>query len=121
LKILADRIALYKKIRPIIRHADVYHLTPQVDVGHSIQAVLYVDPARSQALLFAFQAGAPSLTATLKLPGLQPSTFYRVVWPEGFGEAQVLTGQDLLDKGLVVTFPRRGSSGVIQIQPQGNP
>jgi alpha-galactosidase len=121
LKILADRIALYKKIRPIIRHADVYHLTPQVDVGHSIQAVLYVDPARSQALLFAFQAGAPSLTATLKLPGLQPSTFYRVMWPEGFGDAQVLTGQDLLDKGLVVTFPRRGSSGVIQIQPQGNP
>jgi alpha-galactosidase len=118
MKILAGRIALYKKIRPIIRHADVYHLTAQVDAGHSIQAVLDVDSTNSQAVLFAFQAGAPSLTTTLKLPGLQPNTSYRVVWPQGFGDAQVLTGRDLLDKGLIVTFPRRGSSGVIQIQPQ---
>ncbi len=42
----ADRIALYKLVRPVIRNSDVYHLTKQVDfkTPQSIQVVQYVDP-----------------------------------------------------------------------------
>jgi len=118
--ILTERIALYKKIRPLIRRADVYHLTEQVKVGGSIQAVLYVDSVNQQAIIFAFQAGAPSLATTLKLPGLQPDTTYRIIFPVHFGGSQVSTGQELLDKGMALTFPTPGSSAIIQIQSEGN-
>jgi alpha-galactosidase len=119
IKILTGRVALYKQIRPTIRRSDVYHLTDQVDPNHpqSVEAMLYVDPASQRSLLFAFQAGAPSLTTTLKLPGLQPATSYRVTWPDGFGQPQVFTGRQLSEPGLPTTFPHPGSSGVIQIQP----
>ena len=41
----AERIALYKKIRPLLRNADVYHLTDQVDRKKMdmIQAAQYLD------------------------------------------------------------------------------
>jgi len=80
-------------------------------------AVLYVDPGSRQALPFAFQAGDPSRSATLKLPGLQPGVSYRVIWPEGFRELRIFTGRQLSDQGLTVTFPHIGSSAIILIQP----
>ena len=122
LNILKDRIQFYKSIRSVIRQSDVYHLTGQAAVDHprSIQAVFYVDPGSRQALLFAFQAGDPSRAATLKIPGLQPGASYRVIWPEGFGQPEIFTGQQLSDQGLTVTFPHPGSSAIILIQPSAN-
>jgi alpha-galactosidase len=118
-KTLTERIALYKKIRPVIRQSDVYHLTSQVDPAHlkSIEAVLYVDAKSQRAILFAFQGGDPSLTTTLKLPGLQPTVSYQVIGSDAFGPPQTFTGEQLLNQGLKITFPHPSSSGVIQIQP----
>jgi alpha-galactosidase len=119
-KVAAERIALYKKIRPLLRTADVFHLTPQVSAtsARSTQAALYVDPKSGQALLFAFQGGDPALEAVLRLRSLMADRMYRVAWPAAFGAEQSVIGKKLLEKGLTVRFPHRGASVIVPIDPQ---
>ena len=82
-KVAAERIALYKKIRPVLCKADVFHLTKQADVTApgSIQASLYVDRSSGKAVLFAFQGGGQAMETTLKLRGVQPARRYRLIFP----------------------------------------
>src|SRR5262249_20489569 len=114
----AERIALYKQLRPWLRRAEVHHLTEQVDRRRpgSIQAVQYLDTQADRSLVFAFQGGSPETEASLALRGLRPGTTYRVTMPPGFGPDAVLRG-DALARGLTVRFPRKGSSAVIRIEP----
>jgi alpha-galactosidase len=114
----AERIALYKRLRPWLRKATVYHLTEQVARGRpgSIQAVQYADAGADRSVVFAFQGGAPETVTALALRGLRPEETYRVTMPPGFGPDAVHRG-DALARGLTVRFPRRGSSAVIRIQP----
>ncbi len=120
-KIAAERIALYKKIRPILRNADVYHLTAQSNPKSpsTVQAALYVDPQTRRAVLFAFQGGASRLETTLRLRGLCSEQKYRVLLPEALGGKQSFAGSDLIEKGLLLKFPHRGASVVICIEPEG--
>ena len=99
--------------------ADVFHLTKQADVAApaSIQASLYVDDSSGKAVLFAFQGGDRAMEATLKLRGLQPARSFRLLLPHDFGPPRNKSGKELIDEGLVVKFPRPGSSAVIQIEP----
>ncbi|MHC4646042.1 MAG: alpha-galactosidase [Planctomycetota bacterium] len=115
----ADRIALYKEIRPLIRKADVYHLTGQVDQKSpaSVQAVQYVDSAADRSVVFAFQGGDASLAANLKLAGLNPDVTYRVSMPPAFRPDRLGKGVELMTEGLRIYFPHEGSSAVIQIAP----
>jgi alpha-galactosidase len=118
-KLAAERIALYKQIRPLLRVADVYHLTPQANCfsPHTAEAALYVDSKTDRAILFAFQGNDPRLDITLPLRGLRPERRYRLVLPEAFGPTQTLLGRDAVDKGLQLRFPRRGASAIVQIEP----
>ena len=118
-KVGAERIALYKKIRPLLRTADVFHLTPQVSAmsARSTQATLYVDPKSGQALLFAFQGGDPALQVVLRLRGLMADRMYRVEWLAAFGAEQSVSGKKLLEEGLTVRFPHRGASVIVPIDP----
>ena len=114
----ADRIALYKELRPWLRRAEVHHLTEQVAhrAPRSIQAVQYVDVPANRSVVFAFQGGSSQTEVALALRGLRPGTTYRVTMPPGFGPDEVLRG-DALARGLRVRFPRPGASAVIRIQP----
>jgi len=114
----AERIALYKELRPWLRRAEVHHLTQQVArrAPRSIQAVQYVDVQADRSVLFAFQGGSSQTEVALALRGLRPGTTYRVTMPPGFGPEAVHRGE-ILARGLTVRFPRRGSSAVIRIQP----
>jgi alpha-galactosidase len=117
--VVAERIALYKRIRPLLRNADVFHLTPPWNGSAplSVHAALYVDATSRKALLFAFQGGAPALEATFRLRGLPPDPRYRLQMPPAFGPEQVLAGTELVEKGLPVRFPHRGAAAVIEIEP----
>ncbi len=112
----ADRIALYKQIRPIIRNADVYHLTPQIDhlEPRSMQACLYVTPNQEKAVLFAFHGGDPKMQHVLPLRGLGSDALYRVERPPSFGMDKVMEGDELI-QGFGITFPHRGASAVIRL------
>jgi alpha-galactosidase len=114
----ADRIALFKRLRPWLRNATVHHLTEQVARRRpgSIQAVQYVDAAADRSVIFAFQGGSPETETALALRGLRPEVAYRVTMPPGFGPDSVHRGAALA-RGLPVRFPHQGSSAVIRIQP----
>jgi alpha-galactosidase len=114
----ADRIALYKELRPWLRRAEVHHLTGQVAhrAPRSIQAVQYVDVRADRSVIFAFQGGSSETEVAVAVRGLRPRTTYLVTMPRGFGPGGVLRG-DALARGLPVRFPHRGASAVIRIQP----
>jgi alpha-galactosidase len=114
----AECIALYKRIRSLIRNADVYHLTGQVDhkSPKTVQAVQYLDRRTDCSIVFAFHAGDPAMTTILELHGLKRHAAYRVHMPATFGLDRLAKGQELMD-GLRVDFPHRGASAVIRIAP----
>jgi alpha-galactosidase len=118
-QIARERIALYKKLRPLLCKADVFHLTPQTnpDAPQSAQASLYVDPGSGKALLFAFHAGDPSLEKTFYLRGLTANRLYHLTMPPGYGANQTVSGKELIERGLTIKFPHAGASAIIQIDP----
>ena len=118
LRIAAEKIALYKQIRPIIRKADVYHLTPPISPSapRSMQVLLYVDSASNSAVLFVFHGGAPEMEHTVKLRGLQGDEKYRVNMPPGFGPTEIRSGKELMEQGLSLKFPHSGASAVILLE-----
>ena len=119
-KVAAERIALYKKLRPLLRKADVYHLTPQASMHRprGTQAALYVEPSIGKAMLFAFQGNAGSLQSTIRLRGLREDWNYRLVFPAGFGPDRNVNGRELVQDGLKIAFPHAGASAVIEISPE---
>ncbi len=82
-EIAAKQIKLYKQIRPLLRDADVYHLTAQADpqVPKTVEAVQYLDRKTGCSIIFVFQGGAPSLTAAMRIRGLNPDTTYSISVP----------------------------------------
>ena len=117
--IAKERIAQYKRIRPLIGTADVFHLTtPQLG---AVQAALYVDPGTSRAALFAFQCGDPTLAHTLRLRGLDPARRYRVTMPVGpkgmITQTGSVPGRELVTTGLAITFPGPGAAALVEIEP----
>ncbi|MGA2617835.1 MAG: alpha-galactosidase [Thermoguttaceae bacterium] len=122
-----QRIAQYKRIRAVIRAADVFHLTPQ-RLG-SMQAALLADAAGGRAVLFAFQGGDRRLTHVVRLRGLDPARQYRLDVPMGPARLQVpgnpgdstpilsVAGKDLVAQGLSITFPQAGAAAVVEINP----
>jgi len=113
----ADRVALYKLIRPWLRKSEVYHLTEQVDYDNPrlIQAAQYHDSANDRSLLFVFHGGAPEFEARFKLHGLDPEKTYRISMPPIFGGDATMKG-GALAKGLPVKFPHSGASAVMRIE-----
>jgi alpha-galactosidase len=123
LAIARERIAQYKRIRPVIRNADVFHLTTQR--SGAMQAALYSDAANGRALLFAFQGGDALLRHTIRLRGLDSGGRYRASVPVGFGRldfpgtppvSQTVSGHDLVGQGITITFPRHGAAAIIEME-----
>lgn len=114
-----ERIALYKKLRPQIKTAQVHHLTDQTNQKepNSVQALQYLNPKTDSSLVFVFHAGDPAMTTTLKLRRLNPYTTYCVTAPDNFGGTQLIKGCELMNDGLKVNFPNRGSSAIFQLEP----
>jgi|YelNatPaOPRAMG01_1025707.scaffolds.fasta_scaffold11722_3 alpha-galactosidase len=117
LKQAKKSIATYKRIRAVLRNADVHHLTPQVDGSdpRSMQAMQYMDSRTDEGLLFAFQAGDGALEHTFKLHGLQPKRKYHLNPLSAFGESCEKTGDELMRQGYSVKFPHSGASVLIGI------
>lgn len=114
-----EQVALYKKIRPILRSSDVYHLTDQVDweSPKTVEAVQYTDNQSDCSIVFVFHAGAPTMTCTLKLRDLKPYVKYQVSILSGVGASGLMKGAELMTEGLKLSFPNRGASVVVQIRP----
>ncbi|MCI0477503.1 MAG: alpha-galactosidase, partial [Anaerolineales bacterium] len=104
--IIAEEIARYKILRPLLRASRVYRLFPQADLIAPPQlqpprepdAVEFYDPKSKRGVVFFFQ-GAENRAVIFK--GLDPETVYQIEAPERALRARV-TGQQLMSEGLAL-------------------
>lgn len=109
-----EAIALYKtKLRPLIREADLYHVSDRPDGVHW-DGIEYFDPARSEGVLFAFHGSStqePSHTFVLR--GLNPKRRYRLAFHDHPAQNGTASGSELMKKGLRVVLPTANSSELV--------
>ncbi len=117
-KIAEETIKAYKEIRPILKNAEVYHLTRQVNHAQpaSLQVAEYLDKAADRGVIFAFNAGDPELGGTVKVRGLKPEREYRVTCLIGAMPEREARGSELAE-GLELKFTGLGESAVLLVEP----
>ncbi len=112
----AKEIELYKKeLRPLIRDASLYHVSPRPD-GIHWDGMQYWDPDRQRGVVYAFHGTiADEKTHRFALKGLQPSTRYHLRYHDHSAPDRTITGRDLMGHGVDVKLPLPNTSELIFI------
>ncbi|HPS02167.1 MAG TPA: alpha-galactosidase, partial [Candidatus Sumerlaeota bacterium] len=96
-------VATFKtKVRPLVRHADLYHIFPRPD-GVGWDGVQYYDPQTRRGVVYVFKPTEGRESDVLHLRGLDPSATYAVTFEDGSNPAVEKTGAELA-KGLELTL-----------------
>jgi hypothetical protein len=109
------QLALYKSaLRPLIRVADLYHVSERPD-GVRWDGVEYYSASLRRGVLYAFRGTAPDQpTHRFRLVGLNPQSRYRLRFQDqGPAANLVLTGRLLMQEGAPVTLALPLSSELI--------
>jgi alpha-galactosidase len=115
---LAEHIRIYQQhVRRFVRDGDLYRLTDQPrrdGTGDRWCAFQYSLPDKAEHLLFVFRLPGGEAERAVRLADLEPEGIYRI---EGFeGEKAVsMTGQALMEKGLVFTHLREEESALLRL------
>jgi len=107
--------ATYKsELRPLIRAADLYHVSARPDGVHW-DGMEYVSPAEGRGVLYAFRGSAPDEAAhTFRLKGLQRQMRYQLRFrDQGPAADRAATGRELMDRGLTVSLDTPVSSELV--------
>ncbi|MGO9085028.1 MAG: alpha-galactosidase [Candidatus Sulfotelmatobacter sp.] len=114
-------IDLYRKeLRPLIRDASLYHVSPRPDGVHW-DGIEYWDADRQKGVVYAFRGTAEQEnTHSFALQGLQPSVRYRLSYYDHSSPDRTATGRELAERGLKVVLPLPNSSELIFIEAKTN-
>jgi alpha-galactosidase len=114
-----QEIDLYKKdLRPLIRDANLYHVSPRPDGVHW-DGIEYWDPARGKGVVFAFRGTVENEGShSFVLKGLEPSARYRLHFNDKASTDRAATGNDLMKGGLKVGLSTANSSELIFIEKE---
>jgi hypothetical protein len=112
-------IDVYKKqLRPFIRDANLYHVSPRPD-GIHWDGIEYWDPQRKKGVVYAFRGTiATENTHSFVLQGLQPSARYSIKFQDQSSADRSATGAELMQRGLKVSFALTNSSDLIFLKEQ---
>jgi alpha-galactosidase len=112
------QFALYKSVlRPLIREADVYHVSRRPDGVHW-DGVEYYSPALRRGVLYAFRGSAPAEAQhRFALRGLESAVRYALRFQDG-GRVEVRGGEELMRQGVDVDLAEPFSSEIVYITPQ---
>jgi alpha-galactosidase len=107
-------IALYKaKLRPLIRDAQLFHITPRPD-GIHWDGVEYFDATRKEGVVYAFRGSASDEPQhRFVLAGLDPHQAWRMHFADASSPDTIASGSQLMQDGLQVTLPLPLSSELI--------
>jgi hypothetical protein len=110
-------IALYKQsLRPLIRDARLYHVSPRPDGVHW-DAIEYFDPTRKSGVVYTFRGTVADESAhNFTLAGLQPRKLYRLHFHDGTAADATVSGHDLMTTGLAVKLPIPQSSELVFLE-----
>ncbi len=113
----SDEIAFYKKtLRPLIRGADIYHVTPRPD-GKGWDGIEYFDAAHERGALYAFHGtDMASENYTFLLRGLRNDRSYRLHFKHASSPDRTASARELQQTGLTVSLPQAESSELITIE-----
>lgn len=112
------QFALYKTVlRPLIRDADLYHVSARPD-GQHWDGIEYYSAPRGRGVLYAFRGSNPGeKTHRFYLQGITSSAHYDVRLLDNASAARdVHSGEELMHAGLVVTLAEPLSSALILLQ-----
>lgn len=109
-------IEVYKKeLRPLIRQADLYHVSARPDGVHW-DGIEYWDHGRRRGVVYAFRGTARGeSTHGFVLKGLRPTAHYAITFHDHTSPNRTLTGRELMNRGLQVKLPYVNSSELIFI------
>src|SRR6185503_4602089 len=109
-------IELYKKeLRPLIRDADLYHVSARPDGVHW-DGLEYWDQPRRRGVVYAFRGGVSRESAHwFALKGLKPSGRYAITFHDHTSPDRTLAGWELMKGGFQVRLPYANSSELIFI------
>jgi hypothetical protein len=109
-----EEIALYKReLRPLIRDADLYHVSPRAD-GLHWDGMEYFMPHSGRGVVYAFRGSAANEAQhSFALHGVLPTRRYRLRFHDHSSPDRVVTGAELLRSGLRVTLPVPDSSELV--------
>lgn len=122
---LRDAVAVYKTIRPVVQHGDLYRLiSPYDESGWA--ALNYVSEERSRCVLFAFSMVLHTRTRlTLRPKGLEPTGHYKVTELNRQGgkvrchaEGRILSGDYLMKCGVGFDLAKPFESCVLLLEKQ---
>jgi alpha-galactosidase len=112
------QFALYATtLRPLIRRADLYHVSDRPDGVHW-DGFEYYAPALRRGVLYAFHGDSTEEPVhRFRLAGLKPAARYAVVFHDlGPGSRTVLSGTTLMRQGVAVRLPSPLSSEIVLIE-----
>ncbi len=112
-----EEIALYRsQLRPLIRHADLYHISKRPD-GKHWDGIEYFDPQKRKGVVLAFRGSTPNLISHIfPLRGLRPTARYRVRYHDHTFPDTTVSGRDLMTKGLTVSLTVPYSSEIVFVE-----
>jgi hypothetical protein len=107
------QFALYRTaLRPLIRDADLYHVSERPDGVHW-DGIEYFSPALRRGVLYAFRGSAPGEPVhRFRLAGLAAGKRYALHFQDS-GMRRVLTGRALAQRGVPVSLPVPLSSELV--------
>ena len=112
--------ALYRTaLRPLIREADLYHVSERPDGVHW-DGMEYYSARRRRGVLYAFRGAANDQpTHRFRLRGLDPRRRYRLRFHDlGAAGNLLVPGKTLMETGLELTLPEPLSSELVFIAPE---
>jgi disulfide oxidoreductase YuzD len=111
-----EEIQLYKtRLRPLIRNADLYHISARPD-GIHWDAIEYFDTKSRQGVLYAFHGSDQAETTySFVLQGLRADRKYKLTFHDRSSPDTVASGRALMGKGLNVSLPAANSSELVFI------
>lgn len=117
--IAKDEFALYKaKLRPLIRDADLYHISPRPD-GEHWDGIEYFDPRTRYGVVYAFRGTTKSEAKhAFVLEGLRSDARYRVHFHDASLPDGTVTGRELLTTGLSLSLPDPQTSDLVFFEEQ---
>ena len=114
-------LQFYKdQLRPLIRSADLYHLTSRPD-GKGWDAVEYFDPATRSGAIYVFHGShLRPMESHLLLHGLDAERSFRLEFRDHPEQNRTISGRQLLTEGVTVALPLPDSSEIVlfrQVSP----
>jgi alpha-galactosidase len=109
-----EEIRLYKSaLRPLIRDADLYHVSDRPDGVHW-DGMEYFDARLRHGALYVFRGATETESKhTFKLRGLNPGSRYRLRFHDHTSPDQVVRGTELMRTGLSIPLAHPNSSEIV--------